>query len=217
MDFEHYFPFSTIYRYLHCLKQTYPARTEIIEIGKSIEGRPLHVLKVRRLNQKGPVRSIWIDAGMHAREWITAPVALYLLYQLVERSEDQINIMTATNYDIYVLPMANPDGYDLLRIIISLITMSISYNKCNDQLCFSDTNIQGEGIACGGRTGERSQGVAVLGWISTEIGELIGVAKDPAGVLVTIRIEAQKLFQNQRPELSKTSSWETGMKIFNSF
>lgn len=51
-----------------------------------------------------------MDATMHAREWVTTPVALYSIHRLVEdlRAEDY-DLME--NIDWIVLPIVNPDGY----------------------------------------------------------------------------------------------------------
>lgn len=110
MDFTSYHSFSTMYKYIHCIRMRHPEQARLLEIGQSVEGRPLNVVHLPRLNQAGENRAIWIDAGMHAREWITAPVALYLLYQLVEESQNEMSRSIRQNYDIYILPMVNPDG-----------------------------------------------------------------------------------------------------------
>ncbi|KRZ33868.1 Carboxypeptidase B2 [Trichinella pseudospiralis] len=57
--------------------------------------------------------SIWIDAGMHAREWIAPATAVYLLHQLAENYENTKEIQSILDkYNFYILPVVNPDGYD---------------------------------------------------------------------------------------------------------
>lgn len=59
-----------------------------------------------------PKPVIFIDAGIHCREWIAPPVALYIIQQLVENST---NAAMYQNVDWYILPNLNPDGYEFTQ------------------------------------------------------------------------------------------------------
>lgn len=50
--------------------------------------------------------AIWIDGGIHAREWISPAAVTYVIDYLVENSD-------SLEADYYILPVANPDGYVL--------------------------------------------------------------------------------------------------------
>ncbi|KAF5297197.1 hypothetical protein FQA39_LY12212 [Lamprigera yunnana] len=52
---------------------------------------------------------IFIDAGIHAREWIAPAQALYIIQELVENSA---NIDLLNKVDWHILPVLNPDGYE---------------------------------------------------------------------------------------------------------
>ena len=54
--------------------------------------------------------AVWIDGGIHAREWVSPATVLYLVHQLVENSGASDNRLILDQLDIYVLPSANPDG-----------------------------------------------------------------------------------------------------------
>ena len=101
--------------FLNCLETCYSDRAQIIDIGKSVEGKPLRVIKIgRNKNQNGTLNpAVWIDGGIHAREWISPAAVEYIVYELVERFDITENKEIVENFDIYVLPIMNPDGYVL--------------------------------------------------------------------------------------------------------
>jgi murein tripeptide amidase MpaA len=49
-----------------------------------------------------------IDGGIHAREWVSPASVLYMIRELVENEDPNNSVLT--NFDLYVLPVANPDG-----------------------------------------------------------------------------------------------------------
>ena len=86
-----------------------------MEIGKSTEGRSLKVIKIGKAATDGRVKpAVWIDAGIHAREWVSPATALYFINQLVENSGDAQNRFVLEQLDLYILPSANPDGFVII-------------------------------------------------------------------------------------------------------
>lgn len=70
-------------------------------------------MKVIQLTKAGPEAPIaWIEAGIHAREWIASATATFMINELVnnEKNRDIVD-----NLNIHILPMANPDGYEYSR------------------------------------------------------------------------------------------------------
>lgn len=55
-------------------------------------------------------KAIWIDGGIHAREWISPASVTYIVNDIVENWDDQPEHIR--NVDWYVLPVHNPDGYE---------------------------------------------------------------------------------------------------------
>uniref|UniRef100_A0A8C2FCL3 Carboxypeptidase A1 n=1 Tax=Cyprinus carpio TaxID=7962 RepID=A0A8C2FCL3_CYPCA len=80
-----------------------------IEIGKSYEGRSLDVLKFSTgANRPG----IWIDTGIHSREWITPASAIWSAKKIVtDYGRDPVLTDILNNYDIFLEIIANPDGF----------------------------------------------------------------------------------------------------------
>ena len=99
-------------RYLACLSTRFPDQAQLISIGKSVEGRELRVIKIGKPQSYGiPKPAIWIDGGIHAREWISPAATAYVVTQLLG-NYDSIEIKKIVDiFDIYVLPILNPDGY----------------------------------------------------------------------------------------------------------
>merc|ERR1712055_1061369 len=54
----------------------------IIPIGESYEGRKMNVLAITKAGPGAP--NIWLEAGIHAREWISPAVATFIVRELVE-------------------------------------------------------------------------------------------------------------------------------------
>ena len=51
---------------------------------------------------------IVIDAAVHGNEWVTTPVALYIIDQLVSGTDKELVDLI----DWIIIPLANPDGYE---------------------------------------------------------------------------------------------------------
>ena len=52
---------------------------------------------------------VWIQCGAHAREWISIATCMYILDKMT--SEGPIKKHLLKKYDIYIMPIVNPDGY----------------------------------------------------------------------------------------------------------
>ncbi|XP_070517045.1 carboxypeptidase B isoform X2 [Cardiocondyla obscurior] len=103
MEWSSYHRLDDILGYLDYLAETYPDVCSVQTIGKSVEGRLLKVLRIS--NGKTNAPAIWIDGGIHAREWISPAAVTYIIDYLVENSD-------SLTTDYYILPVVNPDGYE---------------------------------------------------------------------------------------------------------
>ncbi|XP_071440233.1 carboxypeptidase B-like [Hetaerina americana] len=112
MSWRRYHRFKDIESYIDYLAHTYKEICETVIIGTSTEGRTLKVLKVSSGGQNKP--AIWIDGGLHGREWISPATVTYILLQLVEFRDKHPHLLE--NLDWYILPVSNPDGYEYSHV-----------------------------------------------------------------------------------------------------
>ena len=61
----------------------------------------------------GSKPAVWIDGGIHAREWVSPATTTWMLKELVENDAAHPDLLE--NLDWFILPSANPDGYDWSR------------------------------------------------------------------------------------------------------
>ncbi|KAH8416591.1 hypothetical protein KR222_010606 [Zaprionus bogoriensis] len=108
LTWQAYHRLEDIHGFIDYMAKTYPdiCSTEII--GYSVEKRPLKILKISNGNARNP--GIWIDGGMHAREWISPATVTFIANQLAEGWDDLPEHMRSINW--YIHPVANPDGYE---------------------------------------------------------------------------------------------------------
>ena len=117
LNFRNYHEFKTFNKYLECLAKVYPDLVSLKPIGKTTEGRNLKVIKIATPATDDQVKpAVWIDGGIHAREWISPATVLYFIHQLVERHKNALNCHVVEHLDLYILPSANPDGFVLIDI-----------------------------------------------------------------------------------------------------
>lgn len=56
-----------------------------------------------------------IDAGIHAREWLTHTTALYFIAHVL-KDKHLLDMM-----DFYVIPCLNPDGYEFTHTSVGIL------------------------------------------------------------------------------------------------
>ncbi|MBI5762960.1 MAG: hypothetical protein HZA51_05480 [Planctomycetes bacterium] len=110
-DFTAYKDFAGIEAYINNLATTRPDLCTVSTYGTSIQSRPLYVLKITGPNP-GPKPAVFYHGLIHAREWITGPVSLYLAEYLVNNYDTNPCIQSLVNgMEFYIAPVVNPDGY----------------------------------------------------------------------------------------------------------
>lgn len=76
--------------------------------GRTANNRDLRVLVIN--NGKNPAKRIWIDCGIHAREWISPATCVNLIDKFIRDYRNNVpNILNLLNkYEIHFLPVMNP-------------------------------------------------------------------------------------------------------------
>ncbi|KAG7173137.1 Carboxypeptidase B-like 3 [Homarus americanus] len=90
---DNYMTFEQMEYYLAQLN-SHP-RVSVSSIGKSIEGRDIWMVHINRSGCE----------GIHAREWISPAVTLQIIHNITH------DCSMGRGLEVYVVPMANPDGY----------------------------------------------------------------------------------------------------------
>uniref|UniRef100_A0A914YDY0 Peptidase M14 carboxypeptidase A domain-containing protein n=1 Tax=Panagrolaimus superbus TaxID=310955 RepID=A0A914YDY0_9BILA len=76
-----YHSFAETINYLNALAITYPDRVRVMPIGTTHEGRQIPMIKIGT-RSRADKPGIWIDGGIHAREWISPAAVLYFINQV---------------------------------------------------------------------------------------------------------------------------------------
>ena len=104
---------------LNSLKRLYPF-IEITSSGRSVLGKNLPVIKIGNGSKE-----VFYSASFHANEWICSPLLMKFLADYCYCYTNNLPIygVNARNiynyYTIYIMPMVNPDGVDLVTGEIS--------------------------------------------------------------------------------------------------
>ncbi|KAF6209980.1 hypothetical protein GE061_015735 [Apolygus lucorum] len=108
MSWDKYHGLKDIYLFVEQLARDYPKRVRVVNIGKSFQGKMLKVAIFK--SKKKNAKKIWIDGGIHGREWVSPAAVAYIMKELA-----QLNVSgnsPLSRIDFYVCPIVNPDGYE---------------------------------------------------------------------------------------------------------
>ncbi|MDL2289598.1 hypothetical protein LJB83_02420 [Clostridia bacterium OttesenSCG-928-F22] len=140
------------------LQQRYPNCLHRSILGKSVLGRDIPLLTLGKPSAK---TVIWIDAGIHAREYMSCQIVMLALEYLLQRENGEVWPYNTSNTYIwqngqmrlreaskeaacppdtgvcfYIAPMLNPDGVELARFGLDSVADRSRHNallRMNDQ------------------------------------------------------------------------------------
>ncbi|XP_031626687.1 carboxypeptidase B-like isoform X2 [Contarinia nasturtii] len=108
LTWKAYHRLEDIYSFLKYLTEKHGSLCKLSTIGTTHEGRPLKVLRISNGNPMN--KAIWIDGGIHAREWISPAAVTYIANDLVRNWNKQPDHIQNLNW--HILAVHNPDGYE---------------------------------------------------------------------------------------------------------
>jgi len=100
-------------KWLNDLVAQYSHIATIKVIGQSYEKNNIYAVEVNGAGGANVTKpAIFLDAGMHAREWISMATVQYILYELVSKyGTDQEVTKYVDSIRWTIVPFYNPDGY----------------------------------------------------------------------------------------------------------
>uniref|UniRef100_W8BHB0 Carboxypeptidase A4 n=1 Tax=Ceratitis capitata TaxID=7213 RepID=W8BHB0_CERCA len=107
INWKDYHDLETIYDFMREIRSKFPKICRLYSIGKTAEGRDLKVLRISENPRE--YKKIWIDGGIHAREWISPATVTFIVYQILSKWESQPAYIKQRTW--YFMPVVNPDGY----------------------------------------------------------------------------------------------------------
>ena len=111
---EAYHNLTTAYQFLDDLHAAHPDVTSLIELGTTIEGRPIRGIRISsdpaQIDHSRP--AIFVTGCHHAREWIAVEGPLYIAERLaMGYGIDPEITRLLDRAEIWIVPIVNPDGF----------------------------------------------------------------------------------------------------------
>ncbi|CAB1440740.1 unnamed protein product [Pleuronectes platessa] len=110
-DYYKYHSMPEISKWMTQIAQNHSEVVTIMDYGQTYEKRNISLLKIG-LSTGERKKAIWMDCGIHAREWIAPAFCQYFVSQILQtyKTDPKMEEMMK-NMDFYVTPVLNVDGY----------------------------------------------------------------------------------------------------------
>lgn len=112
------YPYGVLQEHLSCLMQLYPSLLEVSSIGQSVQGRELYTIRIGT----GPNKVLVVGTS-HAREVIATQGIMEFVSRFLAAATEPMGRSLYGDYDVrdviehttmYVVPMLNPDGVEIV-------------------------------------------------------------------------------------------------------
>ncbi|XP_033729870.1 carboxypeptidase B-like [Pecten maximus] len=117
LSMNHYHSYAEINTFLNSIVSS-NSHTHLDNLGTSLQGRSINLIRFSTgsTSRGTHKKSIFMDGGIHAREWIAPAVVLYMIDQLANNPNNDPDIANLLDkFDWYLVPLVNPDGYEYSR------------------------------------------------------------------------------------------------------
>ncbi|CAH2306482.1 carboxypeptidase O-like [Pelobates cultripes] len=110
-DYTKYHPMHEIYDWMTQIREEYDDIVTLHHLGTTYEQRPIFYFKIGwPSDQKKKI--IWMDCGIHAREWISVAFCQWFIREILENQHSNPVLNKALrNIDFYIVPVLNIDGF----------------------------------------------------------------------------------------------------------
>eukprot|EP00456_Euglypha_rotunda_P011480 TRINITY_DN13012_c0_g1_i2.p1 TRINITY_DN13012_c0_g1~~TRINITY_DN13012_c0_g1_i2.p1 ORF type:complete len:266 (+),score=8.22 TRINITY_DN13012_c0_g1_i2:113-910(+) len=106
-----YHSFEDITAWLEQAATQNPSFVSLVKIGNTYQNRSFYGVKITTSTDPNAPQ-IYLDGGIHAREWIAPAVVQYLIGQFVNQSAHNATIANYVNKFVWTMvPVWNADGY----------------------------------------------------------------------------------------------------------
>ncbi|KAL4609054.1 carboxypeptidase O precursor-like [Arapaima gigas] len=110
-NYTKYHPMHEITSWMEMVVKENPDVVSVEVYGKTYEKRNITALKIG-LKSSGEKKVIWMDCGIHAREWIAPAFCQWFVKEILTNYKNDERLRTIlSNVDFYVTPVLNVDGY----------------------------------------------------------------------------------------------------------
>ncbi|PKK22176.1 carboxypeptidase O [Columba livia] len=109
--YTEYHPMEEIYQWMTQIQNSNRELVTQHYLGMTVENRPIYYLQISQPSDKTK-KIIWMDCGIHAREWISPAFCQWFVKEILQNyKSDPKTSRFLQNWDLYVLPVLNVDGY----------------------------------------------------------------------------------------------------------
>lgn len=126
---------------IEAVAENYPQIAKLEKFGESVQGRPLYAVRLGNKKSRSRLRKpeVLIVATHHAREWMAAEMGIRLLEYLSSEydSNDRVRDLL-DRVNVWLVPMANPDGYEYTFTDERLWRKNLTDNDGDGEITLND-------------------------------------------------------------------------------
>ena len=106
-----YHEYTEIVAKVNEVARLYPAIATVSTYGTTGEGRALPVIRIKGTST-GTKKTIYLNGGIHAREWVSPATLVYIIQALAEKYGSDAEVTRLLNaIEFVITPISNADGY----------------------------------------------------------------------------------------------------------